>query len=68
MSLSREDFIIANRTTFQAEMEQAVGKPIRDRVTRAHLIEDIPKVSIDTKKVSQNQIRGKSSTYIPASH
>lgn len=41
-----------------SEMEQAAGEPT----------EDIPKVSIDTKKVNQNQIRGKSSTYITACH
>lgn len=56
------------RTIFGAEMEQADGKPMRGQVTRTHLTEDVPKVSTDPKKVSQNQVRGKLNTYIPASH
>lgn len=49
-------------------MEQAVGEPKKDQVTGTRLTEDIPKVSTGTKKVSPNQIRAKSSTYIPVSH
>lgn len=49
-------------------MEQAVGEPKRDQVTGTHLTEDIPKVSTDTRKVSPNQIRAKSSVSIPVSH
>ena len=53
--------LIAERSTFGMKMEQAAGEP-----TRTCLTEDIPKVSTDTKKFNQNQIRGKSGTYITA--
>ena len=49
-------------------MEQAFGEPMRDQVTRTHLTEGLPNVSTDTKKVNQNQIRGKSSASTPANH
>ena len=41
----RRKMLIADRATFGAKMEQAAGEP-----TRTCLTEDIPKVSIDTKK------------------
>lgn len=41
----RRQMLIADRATFGAKMEQAAGEP-----TRTCLTEDIPKVSIDTKK------------------
>ena len=57
----RRQMLIAERSTFGMKMEQAAGEP-----TRTCLTEDIPKVSTDTKKFNQNQIRGKSGTYITA--
>lgn len=64
----RKEGLIKNRTIFGAEMEEAIGKPMRDQVTGPHMTEGSPKVSTDTKKVSQNQRRGKSSTYVTASY
>lgn len=65
MSSGKKDF--TGKTPFEAEMEQ-VDKPTTDLVTSTLSTEDIPEVSIDTKKVSQNQVRGKANTYAPASH
>ncbi|XP_053526182.1 sterol-4-alpha-carboxylate 3-dehydrogenase, decarboxylating isoform X1 [Artibeus jamaicensis] len=39
----RKEGLITNRTIFGAEMEEAVGKPMRDQVTGPHLTEDSPK-------------------------
>lgn len=49
-------------------MEQAADEPMNNPITQTHLTENIPKVSTDTEKVSQNQVRGKSSTCILVSH
>lgn len=65
MSL-RTEKLTADGAKFAAEMEQAAGEPVRDQGTWTHLTEDIAKVS--TKRVNQNQVRGKSNTYIPTRH
>lgn len=37
-------------------MEQAVGEPMTDQVTRTHLTGDTTKVSTDIKMVNHNQV------------
>nr|XP_012644295.1 sterol-4-alpha-carboxylate 3-dehydrogenase, decarboxylating isoform X2 [Microcebus murinus] len=52
----KED-LIANRTTFCIEMEQAVSEPMRGQDMQTHLAKDFPKVRTDMGKVNQNQAK-----------